>query len=44
MPMQHALAKSDVLDESIEHNGSGLFACPPGLGDGDDWGVQLFGP
>ena len=43
VPMQQALAKSDVLNEYIEHNGSALFACPPGLADGDDWGVQLFG-
>ena len=43
VPMQQALAKSDVLNEYIEHTGSALFACPPGLGDGDDWGVQLFG-
>ena len=44
VPMQQALAKSDVLNEYIEHAGSGLFACPSGLGDEDDWGVQPFGP
>ncbi len=43
VPMQQALAKSDVLNEYIEHTGSALFACPPGLRDSDDWGVQLFG-
>lgn len=43
VPMQHALAKTDVLNEYIEHTGSALFAVPPGLGDADDWGTQLFG-
>ncbi|GAA4117256.1 iron uptake transporter deferrochelatase/peroxidase subunit [Knoellia locipacati] len=43
VPMQQALAKSDKLNEYIEHTGSALFAVPPGLGDGEDWGVQLFG-
>ena len=43
VPMQKALARSDALNEYIEHTGSALFACPPGLGSDDDWGVQLFG-
>ncbi|WP_353952103.1 iron uptake transporter deferrochelatase/peroxidase subunit [Knoellia sp. S7-12] len=43
VPMQQALARADILNEYIEHTGSALFACPPGLGDGDDWAVQLFG-
>lgn len=43
VPMQQALAKSDVLNEYIEHTGSALFAVPPGLGADDDWGTQLFG-
>ncbi|NNM47408.1 iron uptake transporter deferrochelatase/peroxidase subunit [Knoellia koreensis] len=43
VPMQRALAARDALSEYIEHTGSGLFACPPGLDDGDDWGRQLFG-
>ncbi|MGL4743404.1 MAG: iron uptake transporter deferrochelatase/peroxidase subunit [Dermatophilaceae bacterium] len=42
VPMQRALASSDVLNEYIEHTGSALFACPPGLGAEDDWGTQLF--
>ncbi len=42
MPMQRALARSDVLNEYIEHTGSAVFACPPGLGPDDDWGAQLF--
>lgn len=43
VPMQRALARSDLLNEYIEHSGSALFACPPGLADGEDWGGQLFG-
>jgi deferrochelatase/peroxidase EfeB len=43
VPMQRALAASDVMNEYIEHTGSALFACPPGLGPDDDWGAQLFG-
>ncbi|MGL5817669.1 MAG: iron uptake transporter deferrochelatase/peroxidase subunit [Phycicoccus sp.] len=42
VPMQRALASSDVMNEYIEHTGSALFACPPGLGPDDDWGTQLF--
>ena len=41
-PMQRALAKADVLNEYIEHNGSAVFACPPGLKDGQHWGQALF--
>ena len=43
VPMQRALARSDGMNEYIEHTGSALFACPPGLGPDDDWGSQLFG-
>ncbi|HET7821681.1 MAG TPA: iron uptake transporter deferrochelatase/peroxidase subunit [Ornithinibacter sp.] len=43
VPMQRALARSDAMNEYIEHTGSAVFACPPGLGAGDDWGTQLFG-
>ncbi|NUO91886.1 MAG: deferrochelatase/peroxidase EfeB [Dermatophilaceae bacterium] len=42
VPMQRALAKSDRLNEYIEHNGSAVFACPPGLADGEHWGQALF--
>ena len=42
VPMQRALARSDVMNEYIEHTGSAVFACPPGLGADDDWGTQLF--
>ena len=43
VPMQRSLAAKDVLNEYIEHTGSALFACPPGLGPDEDWGSQLFG-
>jgi deferrochelatase/peroxidase EfeB len=42
VPMQRALAKADRLNEYIEHNGSAVFACPPGLKDGEHWGEALF--
>ena len=42
VPMQRALASKDLLNEYIEHNGSAVFACPPGLGDGEHWGQALF--
>jgi deferrochelatase/peroxidase EfeB len=42
VPIQKALA-ADVLNEYIVHVSSGLFACPPGLGDADEfWGAALF--
>lgn len=43
VPMQQALARSDGLNEYIEHTSSAVFACPPGLGGNQDWGTQLFG-
>lgn len=42
VPMQRALASKDGLNEYIEHTGSAVFACPPGLRAGQDWGSQLF--
>ncbi|MEW1951836.1 iron uptake transporter deferrochelatase/peroxidase subunit [Terrabacter sp. NPDC080008] len=42
VPMQRALAKADGLNEYIQHNGSAVFACPPGLKDGEHWGQALF--
>jgi deferrochelatase/peroxidase EfeB len=33
---------SDALNEYIQHTGSGVFACPPGLTPGQHWGDQLF--
>ena len=43
VPMQKALSNRDLLNEYIVHNGSALFACPPGLDATNDWGKQLFG-
>jgi deferrochelatase/peroxidase EfeB len=42
VPMQRALAAADALNEYIEHTGSAVFACPPGLEDGQHWGQTLF--
>jgi deferrochelatase/peroxidase EfeB len=43
VPLQRKLAASDALNEYIEHVGSGLFACPPGVSSsGDFWGSALF--
>ena len=28
--------------EYIEHTGSALFACPPGVAEGGFWGEPLF--
>ena len=43
VPIQRALSRSDLLNEYIEHTGSAVFACPGGLGEGEDWGTQLLG-
>lgn len=42
VPMQRALSARDAMMEYLTHNGSALFACPPGLGPGEWWGQQLF--
>ncbi|WP_040801258.1 iron uptake transporter deferrochelatase/peroxidase subunit [Nocardia higoensis] len=42
VPMQDKLARNDALNEYTKHVGSAVFACPPGLGDGDYWGSTLF--
>ena len=43
VPLQRKLAQNDALNEYIEHVGSGLFACPPGVSTpGDFWGSALF--
>jgi hypothetical protein len=26
----------------VTHTSSALFACPPGMGAGEDWGTALF--
>ncbi|WP_059017059.1 iron uptake transporter deferrochelatase/peroxidase subunit [Mycobacterium sp. M26] len=43
IPMQSELARRDALNEYITHTGSGIFACPPGLRDGEYWGSTLLG-
>ncbi|MCD9198858.1 iron uptake transporter deferrochelatase/peroxidase subunit [Aeromicrobium wangtongii] len=42
--IQRSLAGStrDLLNEYIVHVGSGLFACPPGVGRDGYWGDKLF--
>jgi deferrochelatase/peroxidase EfeB len=43
VPLQRKLSANDALNEYIEHVGSGLFACPPGVStSGDFWGSALF--
>jgi deferrochelatase/peroxidase EfeB len=39
--LQQSLA-ADALNEYIQHTGSAVFACPPGLRPGQDWGTSLF--
>jgi deferrochelatase/peroxidase EfeB len=39
--VQKALS-ADALNEYIQHIGSGLFACPPGVAPGQFWGQGLF--
>ncbi len=43
VPMQRALAERDLLNEYIEHDGSAVFACPPGVSPGGYWGERLLG-
>lgn len=42
--IQRSLAglNNDLLNEYIVHVGSGLFACPPGVGPDGFWGEKLF--
>ncbi|MET7938031.1 iron uptake transporter deferrochelatase/peroxidase subunit [Streptomyces sp. NPDC005322] len=43
VPLQQRLARSDALNEYIQHVGSALFAVPPGVRNADDWwGRALF--
>ncbi|MFI6903207.1 iron uptake transporter deferrochelatase/peroxidase subunit [Nonomuraea sp. NPDC050394] len=43
IPIQRALARQDPLNEYIQHVGSGIWACPPGVAPGQFWGHTLFG-
>ncbi|MEU4243200.1 iron uptake transporter deferrochelatase/peroxidase subunit [Actinoplanes sp. NPDC026619] len=43
VPIQLNLARHDAMNEYVRHVSSGLFACPPGVTDSDDyWGRALF--
>lgn len=42
VPMQRALAEKDGMMEYLEHSGSALYACPPGIGPGGYWGETLL--
>ncbi|MDA3624178.1 iron uptake transporter deferrochelatase/peroxidase subunit [Saccharopolyspora oryzae] len=42
IPVQNLLAKKDAMSEYLEHNGSAIFACPPGVQPGEHWGQSLF--
>lgn len=37
IPVQTRLARTDALNEYIQHVGSAVFAIPPGVRDKDDW-------
>ena len=40
--LQQRLGNHDALNEYIQHTGSAVFACPPGLTAGTNWGQQLL--
>jgi deferrochelatase/peroxidase EfeB len=42
VPIQQRLAAADGLNEYLLHTGSGVWACPPGVGAGGWWGQSLF--
>lgn len=42
IPIQRNLA-TDSLNEYLQHVGSGVWACPPGVRKGGYWGDTLFG-
>ncbi|WP_157248106.1 iron uptake transporter deferrochelatase/peroxidase subunit [Nonomuraea typhae] len=42
IPIQRALARQDPLNEYIQHIGSGIWACPPGVAPGQFWGQALL--
>ena len=41
--LQNRLAGTDHMNEYVEHVGSGVFACPPGVQKGGFWGQALLG-
>lgn len=42
-PIQMRLAHRDKMNEYVRYESKALFACPPGLAEGQDWGTALFG-
>jgi deferrochelatase/peroxidase EfeB len=40
--LQRQVGTHDALNEYIQHQGSGVFACPPGLQPGQHWGDDIF--
>jgi deferrochelatase/peroxidase EfeB len=42
IPMQRQLSSKDGLMEYLQHTGSGLWAVPPGVRDGESVGQPLF--
>lgn len=43
IPIQMKLSRNDKMNEYVRYESSAIFACPRGLGEGEDWGAQLFG-
>lgn len=42
IPMQNRLSRNDLMMEYLQHVGSGLWACPPGVRPGEYVGQALF--
>ncbi len=42
IPIQSRLSANDALTQYLEHTGSGIFACPPGVQPGGRWGEELL--
>lgn len=43
IPIQMKLSRSDKMNEYVRYESKSIFACPPGLKDGEDWSTPLFG-
>ena len=42
VPIQQRLVDNDALSQYVLHTGSGVFACPPGVGPDGAWGEGLI--
>jgi len=42
VPVQRTLSADDRMMDYLEHTGSAVFACSPGLRDGEYWGQRLL--